>query len=148
MFGFNALGIMAVSQINGRLVERVEPARLLLIGLGMSSLGGILLLVATVSGIGLLGILPSLFVVVASLGFVLPNATTLALAGEPSIAGSASALLGVLQYAIGAVAAPLVGIEGPTTAVPMAIVIAALSVIALLIYLLLVRKASHERATL
>jgi DHA1 family bicyclomycin/chloramphenicol resistance-like MFS transporter len=58
--------------------------------------------VALAGGLGLASVLPSLFVVVSSLGFVLPNATTLALAGHPRTAGSASALLGVLQFAVGA----------------------------------------------
>jgi MFS transporter, DHA1 family, multidrug resistance protein len=67
-----------------------------------------------------------LFVVVASLGFVLPNATALALADHPRVAGSASGLLGVLQFAVGAAAAPLVGVAGTGTALPMAAMIAAL----------------------
>jgi hypothetical protein len=70
---------------------------------------------------------PLLFVVVASLGLVLPNATALALAGHPRVAGSASGLLGVLQFIVGAAAAPLVGVAGTGTAVPMATVIAVLA---------------------
>ena len=78
------------------------------------------------------GIVPLLFVVVASLGLVLPNATALALAGHPRVAGSASGLLGVLQFIVGAAAAPLVGVAGTGTAVPMATVIAVLAVGAVL----------------
>jgi DHA1 family bicyclomycin/chloramphenicol resistance-like MFS transporter len=64
------------------------------------------------------------------LGFVMPNATTLALSGHPRTAGSASALLGVMQYAVGAAAAPLVGL-GDRSALQMAIVIAVCGVSAL-----------------
>jgi MFS transporter, DHA1 family, multidrug resistance protein len=53
-----------------------------------------------------------LFVVIASVGLVFPNATTLALANRPEVAGSASAMLGVLQFVLGAAAAPLVGAVG------------------------------------
>ena len=80
---------------------------------------------------------------VASLGIVLPNATTLALADHPHTAGSASALIGVLQYAIEAAAAPLVGIAGDATALPMALVIAVLSVAALLTFVLLGRRGAQ-----
>lgn len=59
------------------------------------------LLVAVLLNVGLVGILPALFVVVASQGMVLPNATALALVDYPSTAGSASALLGTLQFASG-----------------------------------------------
>ncbi len=114
--------------------------RLLVVGLIANATGGMALLsVVTIGGIGLVGILPSLFVVVASLGFVLPNATALALQDHPRIAGSASALLGVLQFSIGAAAAPLVGAFGARTALPMSVVIATLGCSALLAFMLLVR---------
>ncbi len=85
-------------------------------------------------------VLPPLFVVVSSLGFVLPNATALALSDHPRTAGSASALIGVLQFAIGATAAPLVGVAGPRTILPMSIVIASLGISALAAFLLLGRS--------
>ena len=86
--------------------------------------------------------------VVSSLGFVLPNATALALSGHPRTAGSASALLGVLQFAIGAAAAPLVGILGARTALPMAVVMATLGVSALGAFVLLGRgsRSAARRA--
>lgn len=131
-FGLNALGIMTAGQVNGRLVGRLAVDRLLFVGLGAVASGGLVLLaVVVIGGIGLPGILPALFVVVASQGMVGPNTSALALADHPRTAGSASALLGVLQFAIGAVASPLVGVGGTTTALPMAIVIAVCGVCAL-----------------
>ena len=79
-----------------------------------------------VADLGLAGLLPSLFVMVSSVGVVLPNAAALALADHPRTAGSASALLGVTQFATGALAAPLAGVGGSQTALPMAIVMATL----------------------
>ena len=110
--------------------------------------GAALLSVVSIGGIGLVGILPSLFVVVSSLGFVMPNATTLALSGQPHTAGSASALLGVLQYAIGAAVAPLVGAFGTGTAFPMAVVIAAPGISALVVFVLLGRSSSLLASTI
>src|SRR5215469_5060757 len=139
-FAVNACGLVVAGQVNGRLVGRVSLLRLLTVGLVATATGGAALLaVITSGGAGLVGVLPSLFVVVASLGFVLPNATALALTNYPRTAGSASALLGVLQFAIGAAAAPLVGVLGAKTALPMAVVMAALSVSALTVFMLLVR---------
>lgn len=146
MFGTNALGLLLVGQLNGRLVGRVSPLRLLTVGLLATATGGIALLLAVVGGLGLVGILLSLFVVVSGLGFVLPNATALALAGRPSIAGSASALIGVLQFAIGAAAAPLVGAWGIKTALPMGSVIAALDVSALATFVVLVRGGKNSES--
>jgi MFS transporter, DHA1 family, multidrug resistance protein len=56
----------------------------------------------------------------------MPNATALALADHPDVAGSASGLLGVMQFIVGAATAPLVGVAGTDTALPMAMLIAAL----------------------
>ncbi|MBX6341892.1 MAG: multidrug effflux MFS transporter, partial [Thermomicrobiaceae bacterium] len=98
-FGTNALGLALAGQVNGRLVGRVSPGRLLTVGLAASAAGGLALLAVVGFGVlGLAGVLPCLFVVVASLGFVYPNATALALSGHPRAAGSASALVGVIQY--------------------------------------------------
>ena len=136
IFGTNALGIAILGQINGRLVGRVSPQRLLAVALVAVAVGGTALLVAVLLNAGLVGILPSLFVVVASQGMVLPNATALALADYPSTAGSASALLGTLQFSIGAAIAPLVGVGGTSTALPMAVVIAALGASAITTFVL------------
>jgi MFS transporter, DHA1 family, multidrug resistance protein len=124
VFGLNAFGLITCSQLNRTLVGRVTPERLLLTGVSaQAAAGATLLATVTVGGIGLAGILPCLFVVVSMLGFVIPNATALAMTDYPHAAGSASALLGACQFLIGGMAAPLVGVAGRDTAVPMALLI-------------------------
>jgi MFS transporter, DHA1 family, multidrug resistance protein len=61
-------------------------------------------------------------VMVSALGLVFPTSTTLALADYPDQAGTASSLLGLGQFLAGAVAAPLVGVAGTQSAVPLGIV--------------------------
>jgi DHA1 family bicyclomycin/chloramphenicol resistance-like MFS transporter len=124
IFGGNALGIVAVGQVSGRLVGRVPPRRLLTIGLGLALTGSLLLCAAVLSGAGLAGILAAFFLLVSSIGLIGPNSTALALADHPRTAGSASALLGTLQFVIGALVAPLVGLAGASTALPLAVIIA------------------------
>jgi MFS transporter, DHA1 family, multidrug resistance protein len=132
IFALNALGIVACSQLNGLLVERVGPLALLRAGVVAEAIAGVaLLVVILVGGIGLAGILPCLFVAVSGVGLVFPNASALALTPYPHVAGSASALLGVLNFVVGAAVAPIVGAAGDRTAVPMGIVIATLGVLAL-----------------
>jgi MFS transporter, DHA1 family, multidrug resistance protein len=140
LFGINALALVIMAQIGGKLVGRVSSQTLLIWGLAGSAVGGAALLVIVLSGIGLFGILPALFVIVASLGLIAPNAATLALSGTRT-AGSAAGLLGVLQFSIGAVAAPLVGIGGTSTAVPMAAAIAAFGIAALVTCIVFCRPA-------
>jgi DHA1 family bicyclomycin/chloramphenicol resistance-like MFS transporter len=126
LFAINAGGIMLASQISRRLVVRHGPRRLLDAAVTQGAIGGLGVLVSVVAGLGLGALLPSLFVMVSSIGMVLPNAAALALADHPRTAGSASALLGLAQFAIGAVAAPIAGVAGSHTALPMAIVMAVL----------------------
>jgi DHA1 family bicyclomycin/chloramphenicol resistance-like MFS transporter len=140
VFGINALGLVIMAQVGGKLVGRVSPQILLAWGVAAIAIGGMALLVVVLSGIGLVGILPSLFVIIASLGLIAPNATTLALSNT-NTAGSAAALLGVLQLTIGAIAAPMVGLAGTATAVPMAAAIAAFGITALLTFILFCRPA-------
>jgi DHA1 family bicyclomycin/chloramphenicol resistance-like MFS transporter len=128
VFAVNALGIVLFAQLSARLVGRLGPRRLLAAGLWTGLAGAAGLLLAVVLGAGLAAIVPAFFVIVGSLGLVSPNATALALAGDPAIAGSASALLGLSQFALGAAFAPLAGVGGADTALPLAVVIAALGV--------------------
>jgi DHA1 family bicyclomycin/chloramphenicol resistance-like MFS transporter len=125
IFGVNALGIVAASQLNRTLVARASPERMLLAGVcAGTTAGAALLVVVLAGGIGLPGILPCLFVCVSSVGLVIPNATALALTDYPHAAGSAAAVLGTAQFVFGGAAAPLVGIAGRDTAVPMALLMA------------------------
>jgi DHA1 family bicyclomycin/chloramphenicol resistance-like MFS transporter len=120
-FGVNALGLTVISQVNGQLAGRFSPRALLKAGMLVNCL-------VVSERTGLVWLLVPLFIMVASLGVVMPNSMALAMTRHPEAAGSASALLGVLQFVIGAAAAPLVGLAGPDSALPMGIVIAALGV--------------------
>jgi DHA1 family bicyclomycin/chloramphenicol resistance-like MFS transporter len=147
VFGVNALGIMVLGHCGGRLVGRVSPERLLGAGLAVSATGGLLLLLATVTFHGaLLGTLTGFFLVVSSIGLVMPQVTALALTGyQPAVAGAASAMIGTGQYLFGALAAPLVGLGGRGTATPTAVVIAVLVGLAVLTRVVLVRTPPPAR---
>jgi DHA1 family bicyclomycin/chloramphenicol resistance-like MFS transporter len=71
-----------------------------------------------------------LFVCIASLGCIIPNASACAMNGQWARAGSASALLGCLQFSVAAGAAALVGVLHDGSAVPMALVISLCGIVA------------------
>ncbi len=145
VFGVNAFGLAAAGQLNAQLVARISPQRLLHLGLGITFVSGLALLVVVAFEVpGLAALLPPLFFLVTSMGLIFPNATALALAEHPEAAGSASALLGVLQFIVGAAVAPLVGIAGEGTALPMAVLIAILGMGALLAHFFLSRPAEER----
>jgi DHA1 family bicyclomycin/chloramphenicol resistance-like MFS transporter len=134
-FGANALGLIAASQINGRLAHRSTPAAVVRVVLPGATVAGLLLLATASSGQGgFAGIVVPLFFFVASLGFIVPNTTVLAMTPHGPVAGSASALYGVFQFGLGALAGGLVGLLNNGTAVPLGIVIAACGLSAFVVH--------------
>ena len=138
IFAINGIGIMIASQITGRLAGRVRESKLFVFGLGTSLIGGIVLLVLLYLHAGLLLILVPLFFVVSSVGVVSTSGFSLAMEKQGKNAGSASALLGVLSLAMGALVAPLVGMGGENTAIPMGLVILSAGAGAVISYIFLV----------
>jgi MFS transporter, DHA1 family, multidrug resistance protein len=128
-FALNGLGLVAASQVNARIVERLGPTRLLRRALAsVVASACALLVVVSIGDLPVWAVLVPMFAIVSSIPFVLPNSTALALADHAAVAGTASALLGLIQFMVGALAAPLVGVAGPDTAVPMAVIMLALAV--------------------
>ncbi|MGA9373054.1 MAG: multidrug effflux MFS transporter [Solirubrobacterales bacterium] len=125
VFACNAFGLVVLSQVSGRLVDRVGPVVLLRGGAGMSAMGGAATLLSVVLDAGLTPLLIGLWLTVSAIGLIVPNSTALALAHQGERAGSASALYGLGQFGLGALLAPLAGIAGNHNALPMAITIAA-----------------------
>jgi DHA1 family bicyclomycin/chloramphenicol resistance-like MFS transporter len=141
IFGANALGLVLMAQVGGRLSGRVPPSRLVVIGLFVALAGGGLMLAGAATGLGLPAIIAGLFVIMCGQGLVLPGTGALSLAEQPpQIAGSASALLGVLQFALGAGAAPLVGLFGSDSALPMAVFMLVLMACSILTFTVLGRQ--------
>jgi DHA1 family bicyclomycin/chloramphenicol resistance-like MFS transporter len=131
-FGLNALALTAVSAVSARLVRRgVAPLRLAGVGLG-AMVGAAIALGALVGAGADAGwfALP-VCAAVASLGLVFGNATAAALGAVPHAAGRASAVLGALQFGLGGLASPLVGLGGERSAVPLAVVLGSASALAL-----------------
>ncbi|MET9619468.1 Bcr/CflA family multidrug efflux MFS transporter [Streptomyces sp. NPDC006464] len=126
LFGLNSIGLVAVGQVNGKLlVGRVSLDKALGWGLCVILLASVALLLMTSGVFGEVGLVPiaaGLFVLMSAMGLAMPNTNAQALMRTPHAAGSASALLGTSSFLIGAVASPLVGIAGEATAVPMAVV--------------------------
>ncbi|MFI9200638.1 multidrug effflux MFS transporter [Streptomyces sp. NPDC053048] len=126
LFGLNSVGLVAVGQINGKLlVGRVSMDKVLAVGLAVIALAAAALLVMASGVLGRPGLAPvaaGLFVLMSAMGLAMPNTNAQALMRSGNAAGSASALLGTSTFLLGAVASPLVGIAGEHTAVPMATV--------------------------
>jgi DHA1 family bicyclomycin/chloramphenicol resistance-like MFS transporter len=140
-FGAGAFGLILATQLNVRLLRQFSPQQILLTALGVGSLAGLALIGFAVTGLGgLPTILASLWVVLAAGGLAIPNAPALALSRHGEAAGTAAALLGSVQFGVGAVAAPMVGVLG-NGSVAMALVVAGGMFAALAVLVLVVRPA-------
>ena len=124
LFGTNAAGFILVAQVNARLLAKRGPAFLLARAVWVYLAAGLALLgVAALRPTQLWPLLVPLFVCISSLGCIIPNASACAMSGQGARAGSASALMGCLQFSVAAGAAALVGLLHDGSAVPMALVI-------------------------
>ncbi len=128
LFALNASGMVVGSQINAHLLGRIEPRRLLAAAIAAMIGAALALVVVSVEDLGLLPFSASLIALMATWGFIPANAIALAGADHPDVAGSASALLGLAQYGIAAIAAPIVGVGGASPT-PLAVVILVLAVL-------------------
>ena len=119
-FGSNAIGLVIASQINRLLLHRFGMEAILRVVLSVTVVAAMLVALQTFTGWGgFPALLLPLFVCVAAIGFVGPNATALALAPHGRIAGNASAVYGIAQFAAGGLVGMAVGSLNDGTARPM-----------------------------
>ncbi len=130
-FALNAFGIVAMSQLSRALLRRTTSVALLRWGVWQCAVGACLLAVTLLGSLTLPFVLGSLFVMVSSVGFALPHSSVLAMDLHRRIAGSASALLGALQYAFGAVTARLVGFGDKAAGTALAFTAVAAALVAI-----------------
>ncbi|MBN1910848.1 MAG: Bcr/CflA family multidrug efflux MFS transporter [Pirellulales bacterium] len=146
MFGFlfatNAIGLYVGGQLNRRLLRRFTAEYLLRKGLWLNLTAAALLVVSAATGLGGFPLLfAMLFLCLSTLGVIFPNATAIAMHPFAAEAGRASAMLGVVQFLLGAAAGALVGVFHADTALPMALQIALLGLAARAFLLLTPKEA-------
>lgn len=144
-FATMSLGLSLASQLNPRLVRRVGPVRGLMVGLSVMSFGSLVMLaLAWNQTFGLAGFLAPMFVVMGGLGISLPNGPAVALHRRGESAGTAAALLGAGQFAMGAIVTPLVGALADGTSRPIPLVMSIASLLGLAILVPVARRLRAE----
>lgn len=147
LFGTNAAGFILMAQVNARLLAKRGPAFLLARAVWLYLLAGLALLcVAALRPESLWPLLVPLFLCIASLGCIIPNASACAMSGQGARAGSASALMGCAQFSVAAGAAALVGVLHDGSAVPMALVISLCGALVVSVAMLIRRLQARRPA--
>jgi len=138
LFGLNAVGLVAASQINRLLLRRFPAEAILSWAMKGNALAASALALFGYTGWG--GLYPLaifLFIALFHVGLTYPNIPAVALAPYGSLAGSASALLGAFQFLIGGAGGALVGVFFNGTAFPMTACMAACSIVGWILHLVL-----------
>jgi DHA1 family bicyclomycin/chloramphenicol resistance-like MFS transporter len=128
LFGAGAFWLIAATQLNPLLLRRWSPQQLLVAGTVAGAVAGAALvgLAATHTG-GLPAVVVPLWAVLFACGLALPNAPALALSRHGEAAGTAAALLGAIQFGVGAIVSPVVGLLGNDAVAIGIVVVSALS---------------------
>ena len=119
-FGACALAVAFSGVLSARLATSISPRRLLQCGVSaMVVVGALMLLNVTVGGVLPWATIALMAGFMATIGFTFANATALALSEVRYAAGTGSAVLGFVQYSLGATVSPLIGLAGDANALPM-----------------------------
>jgi DHA1 family bicyclomycin/chloramphenicol resistance-like MFS transporter len=139
LFGAGAFWLIAATQLNPLLLRRWSPAQILIAGtVGGAAAGAVLVALAGTGTGGLWAVAGTLWAVLFACGLALPNAPALALSRHGEAAGTAAALLGAIQFGVGALVSPVVGLLGNDAVAIGAVVVTAL-VLAIVVLLVVVK---------
>ena len=121
-FGLNSAGFMTFGYLAGRAAEAWSISGTLTTGILVAGFGALGLLASGIIAMPLWVVIVSLFLLAAGVAISSPPATTLALVEYPQMAGTASSLLGMVRFGFGGIAAPLVGVAGALSILPLGLV--------------------------
>lgn len=125
LFAVNVVGLMVVSMVNRRLVHRYPLEVLLRIAVFVATLSALALAVTTALNVGgITVIVGTVFVFFSMNGIIAATSTACALDAVPNVAGSASALMGALQYGSGIISSLLLALFSDGTPWTMSWIIA------------------------
>lgn len=145
----NVLGILLFSVLSNALLSRTVPERIAPVGLSIVAVSALTLLGLTLAGaLSLPVVLVLLFLCAGCQGLIFGNITSLALSQGRDYAGAASALLGCLQFGMGGLVSPLVGLGGDHAVAPMTISMSLCALAALTVFLTTrARTTPHPQTT-
>ncbi len=146
LFGLNAIGLIAATQLNVHLLKFRSSEQLAGISVRVSAVAGLLLVAAallphSLGWAAFAALLVPLFFCVATNGLINPNVTSLGMAPFGDRAGTASALLGSISFMVAGIASAVVSSFPARSALPMALTIAAVELLAVFAFFVIALPA-------
>jgi len=143
IFAVNAVGMLGAGALFARLSQRMRQNAVLTLGVLLAAVGAAAqVLVVELAGETFAGTWITLFVILFGIGLVIPSTMSLGQTLGRAAPGAASAVLGGLQFTLGALASPLVGLFGETSSLPMAVLMLIALVLAVVVLFGLVRPGN------
>lgn len=142
LFGANAAGLILFSQINAKLLRKFTPESIITKALPVTAAAGLILFLTGVFKLSVWVVCPVLFLYILTMGLIAPNAAACALTNQKKTAGSASALMGTIQFTVSAICSSLVSKLHNGTVMPMMSVMFGCSLVAIILFLVLRRNDS------
>ena len=145
VFGINALGATAFATLNAKIVRKISPYIVLHYAFIVMLVFVCLLMAGGFLGFGFLWFEVFVFLTNGMIGFIAPNATVLAMDRFRKNSGSASALLGMIQFAVAGFVSFLAGALHANTPAKLAAMMGACILSGYAVYLLLQRASLRRR---
>ena len=144
IFGANGIALMMTGIVIGRLTGRIPDWKILRFSLFQAVIGSIALFIVFWLDGPMWAVIVFLMLTVSTIASISTSSFSLAMQSQGKVAGGASALIGFFSMISGAIMAPLVGIAGDQTAMPMALIMVAGEVLALGCFWRLIAPHHHE----
>jgi len=137
IFALLSIGFIGSSQLNGMLTKKYKSERIVNVALPLMVIIGIVFLIgSTGNWLGIYGTIVAVFAFLCCVGITYPNTAALSLAPFGKNAGTAAALMGAIQMAMGTLTSVLVSMFKSRSTIPMAGLMAASAVIAFLVLII------------
>jgi DHA1 family bicyclomycin/chloramphenicol resistance-like MFS transporter len=145
IFAILSIGFIGSSQVNNLLLKRFKSEQIVWVALTVQVITALVFLIGSAYNLfGLIGTICMIFIMLCCVGTTNPNASALSLAPFSKNAGTASSLLGALQLGLGAVATMSVSYFNSNSALPMASIMEASALIALIVLLVGRRQIKNK----
>lgn len=132
IFALIAMGLIGASQLNVVLMKKYSNEQILLFSLSLLSITSLFFLVCAYNGwYNVYSVVATMFLFLSCIGLSNPNSAALAMAPFGKKAGSAAAMVGFLQMAIGALASIAVGVLKAQHLFPLSVILVVTSILSL-----------------
>ncbi|MCO4095970.1 multidrug effflux MFS transporter [Macrococcoides canis] len=130
LFALNGLGLIAFSQLTAKLVNKMDELKILKLGQNIQFIGMMLTVIVLLFHLPVWMLCAAFFLMITPVSMIGTTGFSIAMQVQNQGAGSASAILGLMQFLIGGILSPLVGVMGERSIIPFIVIIIACTVLA------------------